>query len=300
MAAAHSLRQDAVTRLREMDGLSPMLPLPLVLSGATEAMDYVPNMSKLGKKLVRRCWPGPVTLSFSLNGDLGLLSELPAATHQAVTPNNRVRLRVPVHPAIQEILRRLPAPLVVAGETDVSTSPAAATAEEAAERFSPVAAMIVADGSCRYGEPSTVVGVSGNSWELMAPGVVSEVMVGRLASEVILFVCTGNTCRSPMAESLFRKLLAQRLKCTQDQLFDRGCLVISAGLAAVSGAPASSEAIDVMADIGVDLSQHSSQPLTERLLDQADRIYTMTRNHRDSILAIRTDLADRVEMLAPT
>ncbi|ODA28302.1 hypothetical protein A6X21_00895 [Planctopirus hydrillae] len=123
--------------------------------------------------------------------------------------------------------------------------------------------------------------------------------MGRLASEVILFACTGNTCRSPMAEVLFRKLLAEKLNCPEEELVDHGYVILSAGLAAAIGAPANPEAIALLADEGLDLRNHESQPLTERLLQQVDMIYTMTRGHRDAILAERPDLASRVRTLSP-
>jgi protein-tyrosine phosphatase len=157
---------------------------------------------------------------------------------------------------------------------------------------------VLDDGPCRYGEPATVVRIDDGTWEIITPGVVRETTLGRLASETYLFVCTGNTCRSPMAEGLFRKLLSEKLQCTEDELCDRGFTVASAGLAAATGAPAALEAIELFSRRDIDLNAHESQPVTDRLLNQADHIYTMTRNHRDSILAARPDVADRVEVLS--
>ncbi len=117
-------------------------------------------------------------------------------------------------------------------------------------------------------------------------------------SEMYLFVCTGNTCRSPMAEGLFRKLLSEKLECSEDELIDRGFMVASAGIAAVRGSPASSESVELLNRRGIDIRGHKSQPLTRRLLDQADRIYTMTRSHRDSILFDWPDSANRIALLA--
>jgi protein-tyrosine phosphatase len=130
-------------------------------------------------------------------------------------------------------------------------------------------------------------------------GVVSERMLARLAGEVYLFVCTGNTCRSPMAEALFRKMLSDRLKCREDELLDRGFVVISAGLAAYKGAPASPEAVELLGDEGMDLSGHESQPVTEELLLHCDRIFTMTRSHREALLSAFPELAGQVRLLSP-
>src|SRR5205085_3304261 len=119
----------------------------------------------------------------------------------------------------------------------------------------------------------TVVRVAGEKWSILREGVATERTLRRLAGDVFLFICTGNTCRSPMAEALFRKMLAEKLQCTEDDLVDRGYVVASAGLAAAPGAPPSPEAVQILRTRGVDLQSHESQPVTARLLHQADAIY---------------------------
>ena len=85
----------------------------------------------------------------------------------------------------------------------------------------------------------------------------------------ILFVCTGNTCRSPMAQALFARQIRQK---GLDAVAD------SAGLAALPGAPASENAVAAMAEVGEDLSAHAAKPVTRELLDGADRIYCMSES----------------------
>jgi len=79
---------------------------------------------------------------------------------------------------------------------------------------------------------------------------------------------------------------------------DRGFNILSAGLSAGSGSPASREAVSILAEDGIDLRNHESQPLTERLLLHADHVLTMTRGHRQLILNDYPDLADRVSLLS--
>ena len=93
----------------------------------------------------------------------------------------------------------------------------------------------------------------------------------------ILLVCTGNTCRSPMAEVLAEALF-------QDRSGDAGVSGASAGVYASDGSPASAEAVAVMATRGLDLSKHRSRLLTAEMVDAADGIYTMTASHRRAVV----------------
>ena len=132
---------------------------------------------------------------------------------------------------------------------------------------------------------------------MLREGVVKEKMLRRLATLMIVMVCTGNTCRSPMAGALLRKRLAEKLGCPPNQLEDAGVMVISAGIAAMCGAGASPEAVKTMADLGIDIRDHESQPLNERVARFADLILTMTRGHCDSICTQWPDAAPRVRQV---
>ena len=90
----------------------------------------------------------------------------------------------------------------------------------------------------------------------------------------ILFVCTGNTCRSPMAQALFARYAREK---GLDAVAD------SAGLAALPGAPASANAVAALAEVGEDLSAHRAKPVTRELLDAADRVYCMSQSAVDAL-----------------
>lgn len=98
---------------------------------------------------------------------------------------------------------------------------------------------------------------------------------------VILFVCTGNTCRSPIAEGALRSLLEKK----RPGKFE----VISAGTAAAAGFPATLYATEAAKVWEVDLSGHRSQPLTTTLIDRADLIFGMTPQHVKEIVKTRRD-----------
>jgi len=295
--AANAVKPEAVRRLAELAQPAEPAAYTLAIKGAPEALDYVPTMERLGQKLTRRCWPGPVTLLFDISRSDGLVRALPEETRQLVCPGAELALRVPAHDIVLDVLRLLPAPLVLLGEISQANA-LPTTVELLLQSLAAEPALTIDDGPCRYGQPTSVIHVHENQWSLAREGVVTERTLGRLASEVYVFVCTGNTCRSPMAEGLFRKLLAEKLGCSEDMLVDRGYVVASAGLSAALGGPPAAEAVQILSQKQIDLRNHESQPLTPRLLQQADYIYTMTRGHRDTILWEYPDLADRVRLLS--
>lgn len=106
---------------------------------------------------------------------------------------------------------------------------------------------------------------------------------------VILFVCTGNTCRSPMAEGAMRMLLEKERP--------GAFRVMSAGTAAATGFPATMYAIEAAKVWGVDISNHASQPLTKDLIDRADLIFAMSPSHLEQVLKLRPSAKEKTYLL---
>lgn len=108
----------------------------------------------------------------------------------------------------------------------------------------------------------------------------------------ILLVCTGNTCRSPMAEALFLKLLQESADESRQKVE-----IGSAGLYTLNNLPASEEAILIMQREGLDITGHRSRVLDKTMLDEADLILTMGSGHRDEIRERFPDTGQRVYTL---
>lgn len=87
----------------------------------------------------------------------------------------------------------------------------------------------------------------------------------------ILFVCTGNTCRSPMAEGILNKLAGER---------NLDVFAKSAGISAAEGSPASVNSVKACEEIGVDISRHRSTQLTNQMFYEADEVVPMTKTHQ--------------------
>ena len=296
--AASALDADAVARLLEVKRRPPgQPPLTLAIRSAEEALDYVPNMSPIGQRMARRCWPGPVTLVCQNHHPESVLERLPSVVRRAVSPTGSIGLRVPGHACVLETLKLVVGPIAITSANRAG-QPEPLTAQEVVASLGDDVAMVLDDGRTRFAQSSSVVRIGDRGFDVIRAGVVSEPTLRRLASVSIVFVCTGNTCRSPMAEALCRFLLAKRLGCEVSELENHGVIVASAGISATMGGRPAPEAVNVMAEMGVDLSQHETQPLSEQLVRHADVIWTMTRAHRQAIVTQWPEAAGRVHLLS--
>lgn len=294
--AACALNPRSVARVRELRTAEASRPLTLLLKGPEEVTDWVPRISMVGRRLAWRLWPGPVTLIFPPSMADGLYQRLPAEVRALVSTTGDMALRSPSHPIVREVLRLLPAPLVI---TMVATPqfPVPTTAESL--RGVGGVDMVIDAGPTQYQQFATVVRVQDQGWSIERPGVVDPATLMQSASLIILFICTGNTCRSPMAEAICKILLARRLGCTIAELEGRGIVVRSAGVAASNGAPAAAHAIDVVRALGGSLEAHRSRKIAASLVRQADCIFAMTGDHLDALLDALPEVEHRTFLLDP-
>lgn len=290
--AASARRRDGVERIFEAKGRSDKQPLSLVVRGIEDALDYAPNLGVKAERLGRRCWPGPVTLVVKHGEDEGLVRQLPPEVRQAVAPNGEVGLRAPAHQIVLDVLRMLAGPIVLTS-ANRSGEPPAVTAQEAVRSLGDHVALVLDDGPCRYGQASTVVRVGPEGCECLREGVVPREALERLSGMLIVIVCTGNTCRSPMAEALMRRLVAERLGCSTGEVEARGVMIVSAGVSAAPGGCAAAEAIETMRQRGLDITCHETQPLTDKLVRHADLLLALTSGHRQQIVRRWPEAAPR-------
>ncbi len=163
-------------------------------------------------------------------------------------------------------------------------------------------ALVLDDGPTRLGTPSTTIRLEPDgSFLIAAPGAMEERFIRKHLTRTILFVCTGNTCRSPMAAAIARHELAAR-HIAETPADDRSVAtrVRSAGLSAAEGAPITPEAVRALVELGLDRApaeSHRAHELTRQTLAEASVIYAMTRAHAAAIHAI--DPNANVELLDP-
>lgn len=275
---------DAVDRLAALSTDPARQPLPLALASSEQAIGWAPDMSPLGRRMARRCWPGPVTLFFTDGVERGLAKQLPEAVRRHLCREGAIGLCVPDHDALWNVLRLAPDPMVLAC-IPPNGDGQPRTAAELAQRLGDRVPLVIDGGPVPDAKAASVVRIDGNRWEVLYEGAVSTEELSQQTTCLIVFVCTGNTCRSPMAEALCLRLLAERLGCPPEELPRRGFLVLSAGLAAMRGEPPAAEAVEAARELGADLSGHSSRPLSPELVHQADHLITMTQSHAAAVLS---------------
>lgn len=260
--------------------------------------DFVPNLTLPARKLVKNAWPGPLTIVFEINqNDIHQLEKkIGGETVELLYKDNTIGIRCPDEPIAQQLLNLCKFP-VIAPSANVSGMPPATDGQAAIEQLKDFVDIIIDSGNCKYEKSSTVAKISSTGLQIVRQGVYSERQIRKMYDVNILFVCSGNTCRSPMAEVLAKKLLAEKLHCRIDQLDDMGYKVKSAGVLAVNGIGASDGAIRFCDSRGASLSNHKSQRLTVAKIKDADYIFAMSNGHKDAIIQLCSEAEQKCMLL---
>jgi len=289
--------QKAVARLISAKGRKPGHALPVAISGTSALPEYIDTIDKLTERLTRRCWPGPLTLVIDGTSPNSVIRKLAPEVQKAIMPAGTVGLRVPDNPFFLEVLRQIDEPVILTS-ANLTGEPPAVSANMAKVGLGDDPDLIIDDGPANFQTPSTVVRIQDGHCSMVREGVISAKNLKQLTAKLILFVCTGNTCRSPMAQIICSKILADELHCQPSELEDNGYLILSAGIATIPGSTASDGAKNAVKSLyGLSLDEHASQLATELLLRFADHIFVMGKSHRTALLDEMPHLNSRISLL---
>lgn len=291
--------RDSLARLNAIKGRSPDKHYTLHVGQVENYKMYVPRVGLRTQRLIRQAWPGPVTLVFDVDPiDLSnLKNRADNGVFDVLYRNGSIGIRCPDHMTASMLLRLAQCP-VIAPSANLAGQAPATDAEQVQAQLADQIDLVLDGGPCRYSTSSTVAKVGRDDITVLREGVYSAADLQRMATVVILFVCTGNTCRSAMAEGLFRLHLAEKLGCNVDELQSKGYKVISAGTMNVAGAPASSGALMACRLKGADIGHHVSQPLTPSLVEASDLIFCMTQSHCEQVRFLSSDAGTKCSLLA--
>ena len=302
---ASAASRDAVGRLQEVKGRPPAKPFTVHIPGPGDAEFYVESLSRVTRRFIDKAWPGPLTLILDAPPAFdpqrwrarapGVAPPIP----ELVFHEGAVGLRCPAHDVARRILSHAAVP-VVASSANRMGEPPPYDAAQALQQLDGRVPLIVDAGSTRYAAASTIVRIRGDIWTVIREGVLSERYLQKLLSLTILFVCTGNTCRSPMAEALARAEVGRRLGCAAQDLESRhGVSILSAGVFAAPGREASPEAQAEAEHRGGMLRGHRTRPVSAERIREADVVFCMTRAQRESVSALVPEAAGKVFLLDP-
>ncbi len=269
IAADHDNKR-AMERLRKVKQRSDGKPFSVLISQRINLTNLTNVAQPMIYKLADRFWPGPLTMVVP--------SKVEGQTIGVRMPDNAIALNL-VHESDCT---------VAAPSANLEAKNPPRTLEEALLDLDGQVDIAIDGGPATWGKSSTVVDCTQNTPRIIREGIISLADIERVSHQkTILFVCTGNSCRSVMAEYMLKKVLAGR-----DDVE-----VASAGTSVFIRSGASSETIAVLRREGMDAAFHQAQPLNLIMLKKADLILVMTNTHRQHIIDRLPEVEKRVYLL---
>lgn len=229
--------------------------------------------------LMHRFWPGPLTLVIKKRS------------------GEKMGYRFPSHKIFRRLVEMLGEPVLATSANKSGQAPALSLAK-AREYFGEAVSVYLEGGTPEFQGASTVLDTSQYPPAWIREGARAKEIRAALEEfeamgflkKKILIACSGNTCRSPMAEGWLRKYL-------QEKGWSDSFEVHSAGTAALAGLPPSQEAIEVMEEEHIDISQKRARPIHRELIRESNIIFVMTAGHKDTILEQVSDAENKVHIL---
>ncbi|MCC7408924.1 MAG: threonylcarbamoyl-AMP synthase [Phycisphaeraceae bacterium] len=298
---ASAVHPQAIEALRRFKQRPAGFPFTLHVGSPDDISRWADVDGPVVRRLIRKLLPGPVNLVLDVSDDRRAesLSQagLSPGSEGLIYDRGTLSVRCPDHPLAQRVLSEAGVP-VMAGSAGRPGEPPAVTAQHAMDATRGVGEVVVDGGQCRYGTPSTIIRVrqtdKGQTIAVEREGVYDHAYVQKVLRRTILLVCSGNTCRSPMAQGLARQILARQTGLKESELESAGWRIESAGLYAAPGAPASAEAVEALGRQDLDIRGHRARMLTPAMIREADVIYGMTRAHVQGVLTMDPSAASKV------
>ena len=286
---------EAMRRLREVKS-RPKSPFSVHVSSAQDVARYVQTPPSAARRLIAKGWPGPVTVLLATGGYLADARLQTAGLHDSLSHNGVIGLRCPDEPTALAMLAAAGGP-IVAPSANQAGQASPRTAGQVLDALDGRLDLLIDSGPTKLGRDSTIVRFDDDGWKVLRRGPYDRRALRRMMGRRLLFVCTGNTCRSPMAAGLARRILAEREGCRPSDLRKRGLEIGSAGVFAMDGARATPEAIRSARKLGAEISRHRSTKLTPELINATDVVFCMTEVHAGMVRRIAPSAAEKVRKL---
>ncbi|MBL4770257.1 MAG: threonylcarbamoyl-AMP synthase [Planctomycetes bacterium] len=292
--AARADDPKALQALSELKGRSQDQTFTWHVGEASALLEFAP-WPALTSRLVEAFWPGPLTLVLPIDAEQARIRNL-----QAITQDGQIGVRMPRHAATQDLLASASFPIVMTSANSTGQEPLT-TAQGVAESFGKQLAAIGDGAASELGGSSTILAIRPGRFELLRSGRISLEDLRAQAGLRLLFVCTGNTCRSPMAEGIARHRIAQALSANPSELHEFGFRVSSAGVYANPQAPVSPESVEALTPWDIDISSHTATQALQAIAKGVDFIFCLTESHSSALKAtLPAELAPKLMLLSPS
>ncbi|MFH1888739.1 MAG: L-threonylcarbamoyladenylate synthase [Candidatus Omnitrophota bacterium] len=240
---------------------------------------YAWGIPVLAYKLMNKFWPGPLTLIFK-------------SRHNVDTGGNNtdtIGMRIPDNNFALKVIALSAVP-VVCPSANLSGKPAPADFQDAIKDLDGLVDFAIDAGRTTLGAESTIVDLAVEPVRVLREGAIKkEDIEAALKKKTVIFICTGNSCRSVMAKFLLEKALEDKNRNDVE--------VLSAGIMMLKGLKASEEVKGLLANEGIDSSAHRSQMVTREMLKRSDIILVMERLHEKRIVEMVPEAKNRLFLL---
>lgn len=240
---------------------------------------YVDQLPILAERLTRVYWPGPITIIVQDK------------------KQQKRSFRVPGFPLTRELLKLVDDP-VLSTSANYTGQPETYEAPQVYEQFAGKIDLILDGGPCPLKMASTVIEIEPAHYQIFREGDVTLEMIEKQRKHKILFLCTGNICRSPMAVAIMQHLLAKHYHlASSEDLASAGFQIESAGLAVSEELPINRKARKTLENLNYPIPTHQSRAVSWPLLQEAKSVYTLTSAHREELLQRWPEFREKVHRL---